>query len=151
MGKIRDRQAQKKNIRLSRKKAEELLKGVIDRAKQINASPESEFIHRVTKIAVFGSYLTDKEKLGDLDIAVDIVCRWTPGIDSRKIQEMRNTICDKSGRIFSWDVAHDNYPYTKVWLTLKKRSTGISLHRYDEIKDNNIPHKIVFDSNKEIR
>ncbi len=68
----------KKNIHLSRKKAEELLNGVIERAKQINASPDSEYMHWVTKIAVFGSYLTDTEKLGDVDIAVEILGRWNP-------------------------------------------------------------------------
>lgn len=142
----------KKNINLSRKKAEELIKGVIERAKQINASPDCEFIHRVTKIAVFGSYLTGKDKLGDIDIAVEIEGRWVgiPGMDGIKLRKMKDIICENDGKVFSWDVAQQNYPYNKVFLTLKKRSTGISLHDYLEIKLNDFPHKIVYDYNSEI-
>ncbi len=43
----------------------------MDRAKQINANG-TDFVFGISRLAVFGSYLTDKPKLGDLDIAVEL-------------------------------------------------------------------------------
>ena len=56
---------------LKRAEADRLLAQVIKRAKYINANPQ-EYPARVTLLVVFGSYLTDKPVLGDLDIAVEM-------------------------------------------------------------------------------
>lgn len=49
-----------------RKRVEQELRALLERAQQINDGP---FLCRVTAIVVYGSYLSDKERLGDLDIA----------------------------------------------------------------------------------
>jgi predicted nucleotidyltransferase len=57
------------NKPISRKKAEELLEGVVGRAAQYNALPDKPLY--VEEVTVFGSYLIPQvQELGDLDIHV---------------------------------------------------------------------------------
>lgn len=55
---------------IQRQKATQLLEEVVARAKEINADDRE--LYRVSKLWVFGSYLTEVEELGDLDIAVEL-------------------------------------------------------------------------------
>src|SRR5262249_54727539 len=54
--------------RIDRAKADALLRGALDRVATINADPAMRYW--VTEVRVFGSYLTDTNDLGDLDLAV---------------------------------------------------------------------------------
>ena len=55
---------------LARAKADALLAAVIDNARRMNKLPATQGdIFWVTKLAVFGSHLSEKEQLGDVDIA----------------------------------------------------------------------------------
>ncbi|MFT3718580.1 hypothetical protein [Pseudorhodoferax sp.] len=56
---------------LPRAQADALLTRILDQAESVNADPLK---HRceVVRIVVFGSYLTEKEVLGDLDIGVEL-------------------------------------------------------------------------------
>jgi hypothetical protein len=60
--------------RIDRSKAKMLLKDVLGRVDAINADPE--MLHWVTEVRVFGSYLTDTNDLGDLDLALNYKGRW---------------------------------------------------------------------------
>ena len=57
---------------LRRHDAARLLKRVLARAAEVNADP-MRFPYAVRRLVVFGSYLTDKEVLGDLDIGAEIL------------------------------------------------------------------------------
>ena len=61
--------------RIDRAKAEALLKGVLERVAAINA--DSELMHWVTEVRIFGSYLTESDDLGDLDLALSYQLRLT--------------------------------------------------------------------------
>lgn len=53
----------------SRKTAKKVLENVIQRIIEVNA--KKEFIYRIEKAVVFGSYINSKkEKIGDLDVAI---------------------------------------------------------------------------------
>ena len=52
---------------ISRQKADGLLNAVIQNARKINADPS--VCYNIERIDVFGSYLSDKQQLGDLDLA----------------------------------------------------------------------------------
>jgi len=59
----------KSNIKYSRKTAKLVLNNVIQKIHEANEN--EEFIYRITKAVLFGSYInSDKEKIGDLDIAL---------------------------------------------------------------------------------
>ena len=55
---------------ITREEANKLLKTLINRATVLNKTSESEFFFE--EIHVFGSYLTDKPLLGDLDIGIKV-------------------------------------------------------------------------------
>lgn len=59
--------------RMNRDAAEALLEEVLARVEEINR--DGEFLPYVTEVRVFGSYLTDSNDLGDLDVA----SRWSAG------------------------------------------------------------------------
>lgn len=66
----------KKLKRISRSEAERLLKEVLRAVDEINS--DEVYAYDVTHLAVFGSYLTETDTLGDLDIAYELQPRWTP-------------------------------------------------------------------------
>lgn len=55
--------------RISRARADQLVAELLDRADALNA--RDDLLYRITKIDVFGSYLTDEPDLGDIDLVVD--------------------------------------------------------------------------------
>jgi predicted nucleotidyltransferase len=124
--------AAKKVLNISRKTADRIVSEVVERAKEINASPYPKFMHFVKKIAVFGSYLTDKEKLGDVDIAVLL---------ERKEECERGNWeddADECIRIHNKNVYNFfqvmSFPEKIVYQTLRNKSKSLSIHQYDELE-----------------
>lgn len=112
---------------LSRKRADELLAGVLERAAKINEDPS--FTWGVKRIIVFGSYLDpSKEKLGDLDIALEIDRK--PGLtyDDDKAQTNKD---EEAGQRFQNLSVQLGWQQIKVMKTLKAGKQGISLHDAD--------------------
>src|SRR4029077_2729872 len=54
--------------RLNRAKADKLLGDFLRCVEEVNAHPD--LLHWVTEVRVFGSYLTNSDDLGDIDIAI---------------------------------------------------------------------------------
>lgn len=63
--------------RFKRDRADRAIVKLLQAARDINADPL--FLHSVSAVVVYGSYITDAPDLGDIDIAVELKCRWTPG------------------------------------------------------------------------
>ncbi len=138
--------AAKKVLNISRKTADRIVSEVIERAKEINASPYPKFMYFVKKIAVFGSYLTDKEKLGDVDIAVLLERKeecergnWEDDADEC-IRIHNKNVYDFFEQMY--------FPEKIVRQTLRNRSKSLSIHQYDElermIEEWNTEHKVVY-------
>jgi len=114
---------------LTRTKANELLQNLIERAKSINENPE--FVFFVERIEVFGSYLTDKELLGDLDVGVKLDRRYNGRLFTQHNQQ-RIEMAKSSGRSFNNSTDQLNWPYLEVILMLKARKRGLSIHDINE-------------------
>jgi predicted nucleotidyltransferase len=130
----------KKNLRIKRETANRILNDIVQRAEAINASPESEYMYYVSKILVFGSYLTPKERLGDIDVAIKIEGRWAT---DKGYDRLLGKVCRKK-------VSGDSsvlYPYQKIITTLRNRSKSLSFHPIEEVARGNFPHKIIFERN----
>jgi hypothetical protein len=56
---------------ISRATAEEKLSGFLERVKIVRDAPY--YLYRVTRVVVFGSYLSDSKDPGDIDLAIGIV------------------------------------------------------------------------------
>jgi len=88
--------------RINRAKAEKLLADFLQCVEEVNAHPD--LLHWVTEVRVFGSYLNDSDKLGEIDLAIKRERRPASGSFS------------------------DAYPGRLVALLLKGGSRYISLH-----------------------
>ena len=114
---------------ITRAKANELLQNLIERAKSINENPE--FVFFVQRIEVFGSYLTDKELLGDLDVGVKLDRRYKGRLFTQHNQQ-RIEMAKSCGRSFNNSTDQLNWPYLEVILMLKARKRGLSIHDINE-------------------
>jgi hypothetical protein len=111
---------------ISRAKASELLQDLIERAKSINENPE--FVFYVERIEVFGSYLTEKELLGDLDVGVQLSRRYN-GSQFTKHNQQRIKLAKSSGRRFNNSTEELNWPFWEVMLMLYiKRDKLVHFH-----------------------
>ncbi|MGN8544397.1 hypothetical protein ACQPTN_04910 [Bradyrhizobium sp. 13971] len=115
--------------RMTRAVAEALLQQTLERIAKINV--DSELLHYVTEVRVFGSYLTDTKDLGDLDLAIKLERRRVEG-------EWVKACCDladKSGKTLSF-LQRLTYPETELRRRIKSRSSRISLHETSELDEN---------------
>jgi predicted nucleotidyltransferase len=117
----------KKGNGVTRKCAEKLLEEVVDRAENINK--DEKYLNYVTKIAVFGSYVnTDKDMLGDLDIAIERSNRYQG--DERQDQLMKLAKSFKGSYMDGLFKAAD-----MEFKEIKGKSKCISVHTFEEMKN----------------
>lgn len=115
--------------RMNRAAAEALLEEVLARVEGINR--DGELLHYVTEVRVFGSYLTDSDDLGDLDVAIKMERKLIAGEWVKAAQ----ALADKSGRTLSF-FHRLTFPETEVRRRIKRRLPRISLHDTSELDEN---------------
>jgi predicted nucleotidyltransferase len=116
----------KKTIGLTRRKADELIAILKERIQVVNKDPQ--YLYGVSRLAVFGSYLTDKEKLGDLDIAIELGPKNRVKADHWKL-------CDRQYREGRGSFMQQTlWPEQKVLRALRGRNHALSFHEYDELE-----------------
>lgn len=120
--------------KISRQKADEEIKKLIERAKEINANPE--LLVSIKLIRVFGSYLTDKQELGDIDLAVRYIYREREA-DKHNLARM-----EKLGRAWYWN-CETWFGIDEVRALLRAKRWYISLH-FHEHDDGNGPWREIF-------
>jgi hypothetical protein len=92
---------------LKRTTANHLLESLVSRASVANA--KKEFAYYITKLVVFGSYLSDKQTISDLDIAVEIQSRFASNEDHLIASRQRIDGAVRNGKRFQ------NYPTALLW------------------------------------
>ena len=122
------------NPSITREKANMLLKELLERAEAINAN--HEFVYYIERLSVFGSYLSDKPMLSDLDIFYKMTHKFQD--EKREKDDQRIDLALKTGRVFPNFIEQLHWPEREVLLALKTKKKGLSLH--DEDADN-IYHK----------
>ena len=125
-----------------RETAERALNELLERVRIVNADPE--FLYRVREVKVFGSYLGDSDRIGDVDVALDIERKESDPERFRELTEIRLGEAWVDGRRFSSEWERHNWPYTEVVLYLKSRSRTLSLHAADEPENLGAESKTVF-------
>lgn len=120
----------KANPPISREKAEVLLLELIERAKEINGN--SDLVYYVARLKVFGSYLSDKKVLGDLDVGYKLEQKYV-GNEITRRSNQRIELALKMGRHFRSSIEKFSWPRREVEKFLRTRKKGLSLH--DEESD----------------
>lgn len=137
--------------RIKRETAEVALDKFMDRVRQANCN--EDFLLKVTTIVVYGSYLGDAERLGDLDLAVELEPKNDPK-DLSSCHRMYMAHFEKSGRAYR----HVGYEYhwaqEEVLLFLKNRKRTLSLHTMHDFfemeKTANFAYKFVLGDPEQI-
>lgn len=107
-----------------------MLERVVDQARLINSNPE-KFFCEVVCLVVFGSYLTKKSVLGDLDIGVEL-------------REMRKSNRPRGGTAVRLMLSNAS-PSTKVKAALRLRKPKqISIHMLDEVLRLGTAYQLVY-------
>ncbi|WP_423224791.1 hypothetical protein [Candidatus Amarolinea aalborgensis] len=127
---------------LTRQTAQKRLAEFLDRVHAVNA--DEGFVYCVRRVLVFGSYLTEQERINDIDIAVELVFRERDPKKREAAIQARIRQAYKTGRQFSGFVDEFQWPYNEVLQFLKSRSRAISLHTTDDAILKQAHSQIVF-------
>jgi predicted nucleotidyltransferase len=122
--------------RISRPEAETLVAGLLERVKLVNE--RDELTHRVTEVRVFGSYLSDKADLGDVDLAVQYTPRRLTHIEEAKQRAAQ------SGKSMSNFLQIITYGTQEIRQILKNRSPYLSLHEHGEPEQLGVAYRVLF-------
>ncbi len=114
---------------IRRQTAEKILEDFIGRIHELNSSPH--YLYYVRRALLFGSYLSDKERLGDIDIIVEIKCRYSVRKEQMKVEREKINLVKLEGEKFKTFVEELLWSQEEVWCFLKNRNKRLSL--YSEI------------------
>ncbi len=127
---------------VTRKTADKNFKSFMERVETINTG--SYYLYKVTKIILFGSYLTDAPKVSDIDLAVELVRKEDDADRWQILREERIYEAKQEGKPFTNFLDEYSWPETEVWKFLKSRSRVLSIHSiYDSIVETT-DHKVVY-------
>ena len=109
--------ASKRRPRISRARADKILKQVLECAVKVNARPSARVI--IMTIDVFGSYLSKSPDVGDLDILLKFAM---PEYEDLKPEDYgeRDRISRKLGRISAYVSLHDEFDYIAAGAPAKR-------------------------------
>jgi len=116
---------------ISRGTAERVLREFLDRVNAVNASKEYAFV--VKSAVLFGSMLSCVDRLGDVDVAIDLCPRISDPAEFRKQCDRRRHLAEERGRAFPTVFEWATWPQKEVVLQLKARSRSLSLHEFDQV------------------
>ena len=128
--------------KIKREVGEQLLAGVISRAS--NAEAQRPFVFQVTKIALFGSMLTDSALVHDVDLAIAVETPYD-GAAFDEAQQRRIDAATKSGKRFRSMLASVVWPRMELTEYLRGGSRHISLHSFNELELMQCPYRVVFE------
>ena len=125
--------------------AQAQLERFLKRVALANAHPD--FVYRVRRVYLFGSYLTtDKERVGDLDLAVELEPTDTDHDQHWKRHDERVSAALRAGRHFSNYVEQIFWPKEEVMRFLRQRSRVIGLHSAENITGRGWPMKVIYEA-----
>ncbi len=125
---------------ITRKTAERKLKEFLARVEEVNRDDGTEFGHKITRVALFGSYLTDAERVNDIDIGVEMASRKS---DPEEQINHELELARKSGRRFSTFLEELAWASVHVRQFLKARSRSYSIHEFSEMDKLGVKYKVI--------
>ncbi|HUA97360.1 MAG TPA: hypothetical protein VMA34_03480 [Terracidiphilus sp.] len=132
-----------------RRTAERVLAQFLERVHRVNST--QAYAYRVEAVVLFGSMLTDTERLGDVDVAI----RLEPKAIDESAQEQwcaaRRITAEAKGRNFYGVLDWAMWPTQEILLQLKARSTSLSLHDFSEVeKMPNVRYRVLLGDSEKV-
>lgn len=127
---------------MTRKTADALLQKLLARVLEVNA--RADFLYTVTRVDVFGSYLSERPHLNDLDLAIELRARLEDEDEHFDACQRQSDEAYRAGRRFHTIADSLSWPEEKVRLFLQARSARISLHPIDEPQKLGVATRTVF-------
>jgi len=125
---------------VSRATAERCVAELLERIRSVNSNPE--YLVWVSRLIVFGSYLSGNETLNDVDVAIALTRKHQDGAKHVDAVLRRAGQAEAAGRTFgnysqilSWDE-------TEVMLFLRKRSRVLQFSRPEVVERPGCPTRI---------
>ncbi len=126
---------------ITRSTAERKLKEFLERVIEVKKS--KYYLYKVSKVVVFGSYLSEKEKINDIDISISLVAK-EKNMDRRwALCEQRISEAISHGKVFRNFTEQISWPQLEVIMFLKGRSRSVGLH-IDEPVIEIVEYKVVY-------
>ena len=128
--------------RMNRAQADKLFNEILERVKEVNNNPY--YLYKVNKVVLFGSYITDKEDFGDIDIAFEFkfkrrVVKTEDGLNSELVANI--------DRAYENNFFHSLYKFSfaerEVAKFLKNRKAQIHITPYSHIESLNTETKTI--------
>jgi predicted nucleotidyltransferase len=116
---------------IRRSTAELALSQFMTRLDRFNAS--DEYVYRVKSAVLFGSMLSDAERLGDVDIAIELEPKMADEAAFRKLCDARRKLAMRRGKCFQSTVDWAYWPRMEVFYVLRARSRALSLQEWDQV------------------
>ena len=129
---------------LTRKTAEKKLIEFIDRVHVVNS--QEYYLYKIAKVIIFGSYLSNKQRINDIDLAVRILPKFDKDEQLIKNEE-RSDEAENNGKYFSNYIDRLFFPETEVLKFLKNRSRAISLHKDSDGILEKVEQKVIYEEN----
>lgn len=126
---------------ISRATAERKLEEFLERVIEVRNS--KYYLCKVTRVVVFGSYLSGKDNINDIDLSISLVSKEKNEQKRRKIEEERIDNVIFYGKIFRNLTERVCWPELEVIKFLKGRSRSIGLH-IDEPVIERCQHKVIY-------
>jgi len=138
--------------RIKRETAIAVLSEFIERVQSVNSSPG--YLYFVKRVAVFGSFLQHGERLGDVDVAVDLTSRVVFDREHKWV-ELFQKHAWASGRDFSSLEEEIFWPRQEVHLALKSRKRSLSIQSWRSFlemeKTKEFRYKVLLGDANEVR
>lgn len=139
--------------RFARARADKAVAKLLETVAQINADPI--FPHDVDWVAVYGSYIRDEPDLGDIDVAVKLEARWTPGsmLDGKKTE--RELMAEKFEAKYPPPASYYEKGFWRFWpetytMRLLKTDTAMHIIERGELEPIGCPYRLIFPEIREV-
>ena len=134
---------------IRRSTAELALRQFMTRLDRLNGS--GEYAYRVISAVVFGSMLSDAERLGDVDIAIELEPKVTDEVKFRERCDARRQLAVRRGTHFSNTVDWVYWPRIEIFRVLRARARALSLHEWEQIvRIPGVRYRIVYGNRERI-
>jgi len=129
---------------IRRSTAKRLVADFLQRVEEVNGEPK--LLLWVDEVQVFGSFLTESEMLGDVDLGVMYTRRTHDSEHFDALRKVRVREAHAAGRNFPLFIDELFWPLREIELRLRNRSGSLSLHNLCEERSfiEALPHRQIY-------